>query len=405
MIKQRTLIYIGASQLQLPAINWARQQGLKVVVTDSNPNAPGISIADEYWQLSGDDIDGLMSLAQGLAEQGTLAACYCGSDFGLPAVAIISARFNLPAASQAATYLALDKARAGSILQCAGVPVPEGACVTSLSDAEEISQKISLPVIVKPVDSSGSRGVRTVSEPSQLKEAFIEAQHFSNKVLIEPLIEGHHIDVNGLFIENHFYPCGLLDRFFSPRPFNYPEWGFQPCSLTETISNKVYKSVETGARALGINVGPVKADVIVQNDEPIILEIGPRFHGDVSSSFVTPLIANGHSAPQAWFAYLAGRPFKSFLPDTPKQEKRVVGWMAVFPDTAGEFLTIDGIENAQAVKGIVKICTLKKSGYRVDVVADNLAVMGFIWGEGDSRTALKKNLDDARNLLQVRMKQ
>ena len=401
MTQQPTLIYIGASLLQLPAINWAKQQGLKVVVTDTNPKAPGVAMADDYRQLNGADVAGLMQLAQEISAQDKLVGCYCGSDFGLAAVAAIAASFDLPAASEAATALALDKPRAKALMQAAGVNVPRGECITCLSELQTAVTDLGLPVIIKPVDSSGSRGVRTVSHLEQLPVALMEAQKFSTEVLVEQVVVGEHIDVNGLFAAGQFYPCGLLDRYFSPRPFNYPLWGCQPSALSEVISAKVYASVEAGARALGIDAGPIKADVIVCNQEPVILEIAPRFHGDVSSSFVTPLATNGHSASQAWFAYLAGQSFEAFLPR--ENDKQVAGWMAVFPDSAGEFVAIDGIDEASAVVGVKQISTLKKPGYRVDSVADNLAVMGFIWAAAENRVALKQCLDLARQRLQVRM--
>lgn len=402
-MSQATIIYIGASQLQLPAIAWAKQQGLKVVVTDSNPNAPGITLADECRQLNGADVEGLMKLAHEISDQDTLVGCYCGSDFGLSAVAAIAKMFNLPAASEEATRFSLDKAKATSVLKSADINVPTGECVELYSELGTAVERIGLPVIIKPVNSSGSRGVRTVIHRDQLSEAFSEAQQFSSKILVEQVIEGEHIDVNGLFIDNVFYPCGLLDRYFSPQPFNYPVWGCQPCSLTEKNRKRVYESVEAGARALGIHDGPVKADVIVSNNVPVILEISPRFHGDVSTSFVTPLVANGHGAPQAWFAYLAGKPYTSFLPCRHEDGDIVAGWMAIFPDTAGVFETIDGIEDAIAIEGVEYISTLKQPGYRIKAVADNLAVMGFIWATAGSSAVLKENLDRARNLLHVRM--
>ncbi|MFV2055874.1 MAG: ATP-grasp domain-containing protein [Thiohalomonadales bacterium] len=400
-MKPLALIYIGASQLQLPAIHWAKKMGLEVLVTDSNPDAPGIRFADEYRQLDGSDVDGLLRFAQEITKRHTLVACYCGSDFGLAAVAAISARFRLPAVSEVVTKLALNKAKAKEVLQRAGIGIPQGVCVRSVSELDLVIKSLGLPVIIKPVDSSGSRGVCTVIHRNQLADAFSKAQRYSEQVMVESVIEGDHIDVNGVYIDDYFYPCGLLDRYFSSQPFNYPIWGCQPCCLSEDVRVKVYAAVDAGARALGIHIGPVKADVIVENGSPVILEIGPRFHGDVSTSFVSPLLTNNQSAPQVWFAYLAGKAFKVFLPT--ENENILAGWMAIFPDSGGYFESIDGIEAASAVDGITQIRTLKNPGYRVDAVADNLAVLGFIWAIASNKILLKQRLDEARQLLIVRM--
>jgi len=396
----KTLIYIGASVLQVPAIAWAKAQGLRVVVTDTNPNAPGIALADDYKQIAGDDVDGLVALAKDLKNTQDLAGCYCGSDFGLMAVACVGAVCLTPAPKPQNVERALNKFTSTNVLRETGVSVPQGGCVESFADLKSLATTIGYPIIVKPIDSSGSRGVRTVLNPTELEEAFKEAQKFSKAIMVERVIEGDHIDVNGLFIDDVFYPCGLLSRFFSPQPFNYPVWGGEPCLLNDAACQAVYDVVEAGARALGLTHGPVKADVIVSKDGPVVLEIAPRFHGDVSTSFVTPL-ATGNSASQAWFAYLAGHSFKEFLPNDTGAS--MSGWMGVFPDQPGRFDGLDGIEDALKTPGIDRIETIKKPGYKVDAIADNLAVMGFIWGQGDDLTGLYHNLLKARQLINVRM--
>lgn len=397
---QKTLIYIGASKLQLPSISWAKEAGLKVVVTDLNENAPGIALADDYQQIGGTDVEGLLALAHEINKHGVLAGCYCGSDFGLGAVAAIGAEFGVPAVSPDTVAKALDKVVATRVLHEAGVMVPQGESANTLEQLRTRADFLGYPLFIKPTDSSGSRGVRYVAIPAELENAYNDAKCFSSAVMIESVIEGDHVDVNGLFVDDVFYPCGLMDRFFSPRPFSYPIWGGQPSSLDASMQQLVYEVVETGARALGINQGPVKADVIVSAGEPVVLEISPRFHGDVSTSFVTPL-ATGNSAPRAWFAYLADEPFESFLPR--ENGGRIAGWMGIFPDQPGTFSGLSGVEAAKQLPGITEILKLKKAGYCIKAIADNLAVMGFIWGEGDSLSELKANLDRARCAIQVNM--
>lgn len=397
---QKTLIYIGASQLQLPAIAWVKEAGLRVVVTDLNKSAPGIALADDYEQIGGTDVEGLLALAHKIDKHGVLAGCYCGSDFGLSAVAAIGAEFSVPAVTSETVAKALDKVAATRILHEAGVTVPQGGSASAFEELRTLADSLGYPLFVKPTDSSGSRGVRSVDNLVELEAAFNAAKYFSDTVMIETVIEGEHIDVNGLFVNGTFFPCGLLDRFFSPKPFSYPVWGREPCALDASQQQRVYDVVEVGARALGIDQGPVKADVIVSEDGPVVLEISPRFHGDVSTSFVTPL-ATGNSAPRAWFAHLAGEPFEHLLPRESGQ--RIAGWMGIFPEQPGTFSSLTGIEIAKQLPGITEVLQLKKTGYSIDAIADNLAVMGFIWGQGDSPKELKTNLDRARSTIRVNM--
>ena len=81
----------------------------------------------------------------------------------------------------------------------------------------------------------------------------------------------------------------------------------QPSRLTSQQEKEVYGLLESAARLLDIDAGPVKGDVIFTAHGPVLLEIAPRFHGDVSTQFVTPC-ATGFNPVEAWIASLAGLP-------------------------------------------------------------------------------------------------
>lgn len=396
----KNLIYIGANTLQEPGLKTAKAAGFRVVVTDANADAPNIPLADDYRQISGTDIKGMVALGEELQSDGGLAGIYCGSDFGLAAVAKVGEVCGVPAATPESVELALNKDKAVETLREAGVSVPEGRAVIMWEELLEAAEAFGYPLILKPIDSSGSRGVVTVSEESELNKAYMKALHFSMTVLAEKVVQGKHIDVNGLFVDGRFYPCGLLDRFFCDPPNNYPVWGHAPSSLTQEEANRVYAEVERGARALGINVGPVKGDVIYTHDGPVILEIAPRFHGDVSTSFVTPLACR-QNAPAAWFAHLAGKPFGDLLPNDDKDV--VAGWLGIFPDAPGTFEGLANLDEASALAGVDQIKQIKPQGYKVKSVSDNLAVLGFIWASGATPEEVKDRLDQARAKIRVRM--
>ena len=238
------------------------------------------------------------------------------------------------------------------------MPIPEGELITGFGELENLARSMGMPLIIKPPDSSGSRGVSSARKESDLRASFENARAFSETVIIEELIRGVHIDVNGLFLENVFHPCGTLDRFFSDPPLHYPVWGCQPSSLPEEKEKQAYQLVERGARSVGINAGPVKGDVIFTESGPVLLEIAPRFHGDVSTSFVSPS-AIGFSPIRSWFDFLAGRSVEALPGD---DACTAVGWMALFPEAPGKLVSIRGIESARAIFGILDVVPTKAAG-------------------------------------------
>jgi len=395
--KLKAIIHIGGSHLQLPSIRWAKELGLYVIVTDRNPNAPGRSIADQFEVISGTDILKLIDLANQISAKHELVGAYTSNDFGLKAVAAISDQYECPGCSLAAVERALNKSLSKKLWQTENLPTPRGITIREINSLSEAIDKLGLPVIIKPIDSSGSQGVRSVYDHRDLIDAFKSAQQFSKTVLIEQLIIGHHIDVNGLFIENKFVPCGTMDRFFSDPPFHYPIWGCQPSSLTEEQENIVYALVERASRVLGIDAGPVKADVVWTDDGPVILELAPRFHGDVSTAHVTPLATLGNPI-KTWITYLMEKGNVSEYLNI--DVIQYAGWMSLFPSTSGTLVSVQGIMNAKAIKGMQKVLLSKEAGAFIKQVKDNSAVCGFLWAVAANRCELLEILSTARSSIE-----
>jgi biotin carboxylase len=395
---KRAIIHLGGSPLQMPGLRWTRAVGLEVLLCDARAEVPGRALATESVVLGAEDVAAQVAQAREWARRYSVAGAYCSGDHGLRAVAAIGEALGLEVPALAATECALDKVRALAVLRAAGVPVPRGR---ALGPEEEDAPELTLPVVVKPVGSSGSRGVRVVRERGEMAVAVRAARLFDPAVVVEEMVEGEHVDVSGFFADGRFFPGGQLDRFFSPLPHRYPVWGMQPRAVGNGPEEaSIYDLLERAARALGIHAGPVKADCIVTPHGPVLLEVAPRFHGDTSTSFVCPL-AYGISPVQQWFEYLAtGRtPGHEVL----AQPEGVAGWMGIFPPEAGTLVAIKGVETAARVEGVAEVYLHRAPGYRVAAVADNLALLGFIWARAADREELVARLQAARAALRVVM--
>ncbi|MBN2374041.1 ATP-grasp domain-containing protein [bacterium] len=377
-------------------MRWAKEMGLSVALTDKNPENYGRELADYYGAISGNDISALLDFGTQINNKYELVGAYCSNDFGLPAVGALSERFNLYGNTINAINNALDKQIAKRLWDNAGLRIPRWVAVTDRDSLFKAVDKIGFPLICKPINSSGSRGVRSVWGFESLDDAFMDAKRFSENILIEELISGRHIDINALFVNDEFYPCGTMERFFSEIPFHYPIWGFEPSSLSEKENDIAYNILEHAARCLGINKGPVKADIIWSDKGPVLIEIAPRFHGDVSTSYVTPLVCNT-SPIKAWFAYLSGNQyFQNYIPRSCIQ---YAGYMALFPSGTGTLVDIKGIDKAYEIEGISDIYLCKSRGHKIQKHKDNTSLCGFIWASGKSKDDLYKTLRFAKDVL------
>ena len=397
MDKIKALIHIGGSYLQLASIRWAKELGLYVIVTDRNADSPGSQLADQFEAINGTDVPTLLELAYSVADEHELIGAYCSNDFGLRSVATIAQTFGRPGCSGLAVERALDKSVSKDLWRREDLPVPIGLVVKDSADLSAAVETLGVPVILKPIESSGSQGVRSVWDKKDSLKMYAAARKFSNTVLIEKFVSGHHVDVNGLFLRKDFFPCGIMDRFFSDPPYHYPIWGCQPSSLTEAQEHSVYAIVERAARALGIEEGPVKADIIWTGSGPIILELAPRFHGDVSTAYVTPL-ATGDSPVKAWMSYLMGS--TNSMEYLRRGVIQYAGWIALFPNTCGRLLSVDGVKDTCAIKGIKGVFISKKPGAAMQNATDNTAVCGFVWAAAENRNELFDTLTKARSTIQ-----
>jgi biotin carboxylase len=398
METKRTLLHIGGGPLQLPGLRWAAEVGLEVVLTDVDPAAPGRAIAARVEPIAGDDVPAQVALAAELAGSGAFAGAYCSNDFGLHSVAAVGARTGTPANSPGAVRAALDKGRSAEIWRDAGVLAPRGRVIASLEEAHAAFAELGVPAILKPVGSSGSRGVRRVRSSSELAPAWARARTHGERARVEEHCAGRHFDVNALWLGGRFVRCGLLERFFGPPPACVPLWGVQPPELAAKAAERIWKLVERAARALELCVGPLKADVIWTERGPLVLEVAPRFHGDVSTGHVTPLCA-GSSPIRAWFAHLAA-------PEEPAgwepHWRGAAGWTALLPERCGVFAGGRGEDAAREVPGVARVEWIKRPGARIAELEDNRAVCGFLWASGRDARAVRTALEAARACIEVR---
>lgn len=329
-MKAKALFIIGGSELQIPSLLQAKELGLKVLLSDINKNAPGRKISDEYLQLDGTDSVNLIKQVKILQEHYEVLGAYCGNDFGLISVAKINQMLKLKTVRPEQVAICQNKIKSKKLLLEAGIATPKAHAYEQY-DKVKVSG-LSYPIIVKPSQGSGSRGVTYVKDSKCLRLAMNRAFEISSEVLIERAIDGRQFDINGFFADGVFFEAGQLERYFSPLPNRVPIWGEQPPNISHKNSQEMYALLRKSAEVLEINNGPVKADIILTDSGPSLIEISPRFHGDISTFFVSKL-TYGCSPAKFWFKWLSTK----ILPDLAlkKQTKIVGGWKGIFPNSTG----------------------------------------------------------------------
>ena len=194
----KKILILGGTYFQIPAIRYAKSKGYYVVTCDYLPNNPGHKLADEYYNISTTDKEKVLDLASSLHVDGIL--CFA-SDPAAPTSAYVSEKLGLPGNSFDKICLFGEKHLWRQFLRENGFNVPKAK---SYFDIQEVDvDDWEYPVMVKPVDSSGSKGISKVVDKDGLTDAFHFALSYSRLkiVLIEEFIEkvGPQIGGDGFF--------------------------------------------------------------------------------------------------------------------------------------------------------------------------------------------------------------
>jgi biotin carboxylase len=154
-----TLLFLGASVSQLPAIRYARRSGHRVVAVDGDHDAVGFEIADVCINVDFTDVDNVVGAVRELGVEGVLAI---SSDRAVLPAAEIAHALGLPSIGAEVARAMTDKTVMRARLEAAGVPQPRHEVLTRDSDARAVAETIPLPAVLKPADETDGRTTLTL---------------------------------------------------------------------------------------------------------------------------------------------------------------------------------------------------------------------------------------------------
>lgn len=322
---KKSVMILGAGAMQLPAIIAAKELGLYTLVVDGSDKAPSINAADEFVQIDLKDRPALLACAQEFLDRHHLAGVFtAGTDFSAN-VAYITQHCNLPGHNYEAAMNATDKVRMRECFQQQNVPSPKFVYVNSSSQLGELETEIQSwnnrkfsPVVVKPVDSMGSRGVIFVDELPMLVPAVDDALSYSRsgKVIIEEFMDGCELSLDALVYENEITICGIADRHIYYPPYFVERGHTLPSSLGKEVLEEVVSVFKRGVNALGLSHGAAKGDMKVTSSGVKIGEIAGRLSGGYMSGWTYPYASGVNLTKNALQLAIGERP-KTLQPRDP----------------------------------------------------------------------------------------
>lgn len=285
---QKKILLLGGSAQQLVAIRSAKRMGLYTVLCDYLPDNPGQYEVDKYYNTSTTDVEAIYEIAKNEQVDGVLA--YASDPAALPA-AIVAERLNLPTNPSESVAILGVKHLFRDFLQKNGFACPRYYTFSSNIETEELKVKIrdfAFPIIIKPTDSSGSKGVTKLTNMKGFEGAIIHAVNYSrNKILIvEEFIERGFPDIIGgdVFVWNGkivLYGEMSCLRDNSGRGL-IPIGKKRPSGLNQLQTRRVRDELQRIVSLLDIHFGEMNIEIILdRNDNVHFLELGPRAGGNM----------------------------------------------------------------------------------------------------------------------------
>jgi biotin carboxylase len=372
----KRIFILGASILQLPAIQKAKEMGLYVAVADINPEAVGIPMADEFFQVSTIDEIGVYEAAKHFEADGIITLA---TDMPMRSVAYACSKLGLIGISYDTAIKATDKGEMMRAFDEHGVEHPWFYILDSIDALTQIREKITYPCISKPTDNAGSRGVILINNETELSAGvkYSSAHGRKGSVIIEEYMLGSEVSVEIIVYTGVPNVLAVTDKLTTGAP-HFVEMGHsQPSIIAEDDIDKIRDLASRAVKAVGIDNGPAHVEIMLTEDGPKIIELGARLGGDCITSHLVPL-STGIDMVKAAIQVALGE-----TPDiSPKLSKGAA--IRYIDAPYGVIERIEGVYDTKKIDGITEVVLLKNIGDSIDEITSSIDRVGFLIAQSES---------------------
>jgi biotin carboxylase len=391
---QEALLVLGASEEQTPLYQEARRRGLPTIAVDMRADAPALPLADAALQISTRDAD---AIAGALGDTRPAGIVVGASDAALASWRTLGLRYGAPYVYPERAFAGLDKAVFHEVAASCGIA---GYGWTASDDPDEVAAKaagLRFPLLIKPVDGSGSKGVTRVTCPDDLPTAVAHARAYSasRTVIAEEFVQGRQLTID-LFLRNgkSLMTC-IKDQELVAGGFVVRR--ISTAQLSPAEHDHLETSAERLCRALGIANGPANFDLVLGLDgRGRIIESNPRLSGDSIPRLHAA--ARGVNVVGALIALALGEPFEGYL--TPTREAHAAVELIGSPlTTDGELVAWEGVTEARSIPGITDVELYATPGDRVRPHNQSGHKIGMFLAAGPSVADVSSAMDAASGLI------
>jgi biotin carboxylase len=384
-------------------IRAAGQLGAEVVVGSEHRQALSEQMRERAVVLSLRQPLRAADQIERLAERAPLDAVVAVDDGGTRAAAVAAQRLGLRGNPPEAVERTRDKAAMRAAFAAAGIPQPDHRVVRVGDDVAEAAAAVGPSVVVKPLTLSMSRGVIRAETPDAAAAAAVRIRAIladagedpAAKLLVERFVPGAEVAVEALLRDGSFEPLAVFDK---PDPLEGPYFEetiyVTPSRLPDETLDAIRRESARAAAALGLREGPVHAELRVNGDSVVVLELAARSIGGLCSRSLR--FGIGLSLEELILRHALGLPL-----DWMRREDRAAGVMMLPIPRAGTLREVRGIGEARAVSGVGGVEITVANGRSVRPLPEGDRYLGFIFAKADTPAEVEAALREAHATLEI----
>lgn len=375
----KRLLILGAPIFQIPVVETAKKMGLYVGIVDINREAPAFQYADATYVCSIRDKDAVLAIARDFKPDGIV----CGAcDTSVLTAAFVCKSLNLPGNDEITAINSTDKVEMLKAFEKNSVAHPEFMIIRK-NEANIDYSNIKYPVIVKPTDSAGGRGINLVENKDEFIDKVKDSSSagISGDVLVEEYLDGSEVSVEVLVVDGNPYILQITDKITSGAPYFYEVGHVQPSELPQDTKNKISDLARNAVIAVGIKSGAAHVEIKITGQGPKMIELGARMGGDCITTHLINNSIEGINMTEAVIKLALGE--KVDITNYGNSGKSVA--IKFMPASSGKIKSIDGVDNAKKVEGVIHVEIIAKIGQEYSSAKDDTARFAYIVACGNSK--------------------
>ena len=382
----KRIVILGASLYYIKVIQNIKKLGYYVIALDKNSQAPGFSYADEFAPIDISDKFKVYEYVKNRNIDGIMAI----NDFGTRTAFYVSQKLGLINPTYLTGICGNDKGIMREIWEHENLPQPKFIIFNDLNDIDLIERKISYPLVIKPTDAGGGgRGISVAYDKEELIDSINHAKKFAknNRMIAEEFIEGVEATIDCIIYQGKVYILAISDKikpkskFFVATSLNFP------ANFSNQVINKIEKLSKLAIESLGITNGAAHIEMIINNSDIKLVEIGIRGGGGhVFNTIIEQ--TTGINAPQQLAKILCKEE-----PNLEKKFQKGACYRFFNPKQTGRIKKIEYDKDIVSSNFVVDFAITTKVGDVFNGLIDSMNRIGFVVTVGKTREEAIKYAD------------